>query len=91
MKSSILGTSEVTSLSIVLYWDSRRVHAGEYLYKLSTRCSPINDNDALSSGDRITNVGSLEVVKSDDDAEKGCQGVIFLPLLVGAVKPHFLV
>lgn len=32
MNCSIEGTSSPTNLSIVLYWDNSRVHAGEYLY-----------------------------------------------------------
>lgn len=29
---SIDGTSSLTNLNMVLYWESNRVHAGEYLY-----------------------------------------------------------
>lgn len=37
MNSSMEGTSSTTSFNIVLYCESRRVHAGEYLFAHNTQ------------------------------------------------------
>ena len=43
MNCSIDFTSSLTSLSIVLYCDSNRVHAGEYLFRRAAQYPILND------------------------------------------------
>jgi hypothetical protein len=57
---------------MVLYCDSNRVQAGEYLYEGVLSCDTQYRNleaDSLGRGDRVSNVGSFEILQGYDDSE----------------------
>jgi hypothetical protein len=41
-------------------------------------------------GDRISDVGTFEVIETYDDAEEGGQVVVLLPVGIGRPQPSFL-
>ena len=81
---SIDGTSSFTNLNMVLYWESNRVHAGEYLYVnvLSNVLSSRRECYSLSRGDRIPNICSFKVFQRDDNPKERCKEIILLPLRI---------
>lgn len=77
---------------MVLYWDKRRVQAGEYLLqKIKIRFISDTKVNTLRCSYRIANISTLEIIKGNYDSIESRQCVVFLSLGVCSVQPNLLV
>ena len=85
-------TSGPTSFNMVLYWDRRRVQAGEYLLqKLRIRFISDKKLNALDRSYRIANISSLKIIKYNYDSIESRQSVVLFALDIGGVQSNLLI
>ena len=96
MNCSIDGTSSPTSFSMVLYCDSNRVHAGEYLFgrpaqRRVARRGVWNRRHSLRCRYRVSHVRAFQVLQGDNDPKERRQHSILFAFSICRVEPDLFV